>query len=140
MADDDFDWNADWVPPKPVYMDDLLIVDPVLGKVPFWKSLIYNSARLRNAIERSDNASSPTPLKETDQPPRLAADEKPALKLTDADLKRISDAIDKLTQRLDAFEQRQRAERALLDAEEQIEKEFEKLGGSSSNDDKVTLQ
>jgi hypothetical protein len=118
---DEFDWNGDWVPPKPVYMDDLLIVDPVLGKVPFWKSLIYNSAKLRNAIEHRADSVDPTPLRVEDQPPRLAADERAARALSDEDLKRIEDAVDKLDERLTALEARKDAERKLLELEDALE-------------------
>jgi hypothetical protein len=124
MADDEFDWNGDWVPPKPVYMDDLLIVDPVLGKVPFWKSLIYNSAKLRNAVERRADATEVTPLTEEQQPPALVTDEggtRARATLSDADLKQIEDAVDLLDQRLTALEARRDAERKLLDLEEALE-------------------
>jgi hypothetical protein len=139
MADEDeFDWTGDWVPPKPMYMDDLLIVDPVLGKVPFWKSLIYNSAKLRNAVEHRDDGiigSQVTPLTEEQQPPELAADEGGTRTLTPEELKAIEDAVDRLDARLSALEQRKRAEDALLDAEAEIEKELEKLDPSSDDDD-----
>jgi hypothetical protein len=120
MADDDdtYDPNADWIPPKPVYMDDLLIVDPVLGKVPFWKSLIYNSAMLRNAVERRRNDSvEPTPLRDEDKPPPVAAD----ATLSDEDLAMIEKAIDVLNQRLTALEARRDTERKLLDLEDALE-------------------
>jgi hypothetical protein len=122
MAEDDtYDPNADWIPPKPVYMDDLLIVHPVLGKVPFWKSLIYNSAMLRNAVERRNDGVDPTLLRDEDKPPRLVPDEKAAQALSDEDLKKIEDAIDKLDQRLSALEARKDAERKLLELEDALE-------------------
>jgi hypothetical protein len=130
MADDNdtYDPNADWVPPKPVYMDDLLIVDPVLGKVPFWKSLIYNSAMLRNAVERRDDSATPgqrpegTPLSYGEQPSHLAADEKPArAQLSADDLKMIEDAVDRLDERLTKLEARKDAEQKLAELEDALE-------------------
>jgi hypothetical protein len=104
-------------------MDDLLIVDPVLGKVPFWKSLIYNSAMLRNAVERQQRSDSveTTPMRDEDKPPRLVANEKAAQALSDADLKKIGDLIDALDQRLSALEARKDAERKLLELEDALE-------------------
>ena len=122
--DDAYDPNADWIPPRPVYMDDLLIVDPVLGKVPFWKSLIYNSAMLRNAVERQQRNDSVehTPLRDEDKPPRLAADEKAAqATLSDDDLATIEKAVDALDQRLAQLEARRDAERKLLALEDALE-------------------
>jgi hypothetical protein len=128
MVDEDtFDWNGDWVPPRPVYMDDLLIVDPVLGKVPFWKSLIYNSAKLRNAVEhRADALIGPevSPLTAEQQPPPLAADAegiRSRARLSDEELKQIEDAVDLLDQRLTALEARRDAEQGLIDLEEALE-------------------
>jgi hypothetical protein len=126
MADDDdtYDPNADWIPPKPVYMDDLLIVDPVLGKVPFWKSLIYNSAMLRNAVEHQQRNDSvePTPLRDEDKPPPVVADETRArATLSDDDLAEIEKVIDALDQRLTQLEARRDAEKKLLDLEEALE-------------------
>jgi hypothetical protein len=71
------------------------------------------------------------------EPPALAADEEEPSRgtLTDDELKLIEEACDQLSQRLDALEARRRAERALLDAEEEVEKEFEKLGHASENDE-----
>jgi hypothetical protein len=54
-------------------MDDLLIYDTVFGKVPFWKSLIHNSAKLRNVVERAD-AAGKTTLRDEEKAPRLVAD------------------------------------------------------------------
>jgi hypothetical protein len=139
MADDDtYDPNADWIPPKPVYMDDLLIVDPVLGKVPFWKSLIYNSAMLRNAVERQQRNDSveTTPLREEDKPPRLAADERAAQALSDEDLKKIEDAVDRLDERLTKLEARKDAERKLLELEDALEES----GIAGGEDGKINLQ
>jgi hypothetical protein len=127
MADDDtYDPNADWIEPKRVYMDDLLIVDPVLGKVPFWKSLIYNSAMLRNAVERQQRNDSvdPTPLLDEDKPPPVAADEGTlarAGQLSDEDLAKIDKAIDLLDQRLTQLEAKRDAERKLEDLEDALE-------------------
>jgi hypothetical protein len=136
MANDEFDWNGDWVPPKPVYMDDLLIVDPVLGKVPFWKSLVYNSAKLRNAIERNDSVE-PTPIRDEDKPPRLGADDRPA-QVSDADLKMIEQKIDALTARLDQLERRRAAEDALAALEDEVERLTP--DEDKRDDDGVTLQ
>jgi hypothetical protein len=60
-------------------------------------------------------------------PPRLVADTTPASLaggLTAADIALIERAVDDLETRLDAMEARQRAYRALLDAEAQIEREL----------------
>jgi hypothetical protein len=105
-------------------MDDLLIVDPVLGKVPFWKSLIYNSAMLRNAVERRRNDSvETTPLCDEDKPPPLVADEASTSRatLSDEDLKRIEDAVDRLDQRLTQLEALRDAEQKLMDLEDALE-------------------
>jgi hypothetical protein len=96
-------------------MDDLPVVDPVLGKVPFWKSLIYNTAKLRNAVERADSVAKPNSMRDEDRPPRLAADRDPDI------LKSITDMVDALEQRITDMERRRAAEaiaeKALIDAE-----------------------
>jgi hypothetical protein len=121
MADDEFDWNADWVPPRKQYMDDIPVIDPEIGKVPLWKSILWNTAKLRNAMARADS-DGPTPLTDEQKAPRLAADETPAqATLSDEDLKAMEELIDKLDQRLTALEARRDAEQKLLELEDALE-------------------
>ena len=79
MSDDpDYDAYADWVPPAKVYMDDIPVLDPELGKVPFWKSLLWATSKARTEMIRNDSAAvGATSLGDEQQPPRLAADEEP---------------------------------------------------------------
>jgi hypothetical protein len=76
-----------------------------------------------------DDSVEPTPLRDEDKPPELAADEvepqSRAGQLSDEDLKAIEDACDALDQRLTSLEQRRRSENALLDAEAEVERELE---------------
>ena len=60
MSDDhdDYDAYADWIPPAKQYMDDIPVLDPELGKVPFWKSLLWATARARTEMIRNDSAAS----------------------------------------------------------------------------------
>ena len=125
MSDDpdDYDAYADWVPPAKVYMDEIPVLDPELGKVPFWKSLLYNTARARTEMLRNDSAAVvANSLGEPDKPPRLAADEEPAI--PSEVLSAIESKIEELATRLDAYERVKRAEQALLDLEDRIEAEL----------------
>ena len=54
------------------------VFDPELGKVPFWKSLLWATSKARTEMIRADSAAvGATSLSEEDKPPRLAADEEP---------------------------------------------------------------
>jgi hypothetical protein len=123
MSDDpDYDPYADWVPPAKVYMDDIPVLDPELGKVPFWKSLLWATARARTEMIRNDSAAAgaSAPPPET-LPPRPAADEEP---IPSEVLSVIEQKIEELSIRLDNYERTKRAEQALLDLEDRIEAEL----------------
>jgi hypothetical protein len=123
MSDDsDYDPYADWIPPAKQYMDDIPVLDPELGKVPFWKSLLWATARARTEMIRADSAATgASALAEEDKPPRLAADEEP---IPSEVLSAIERKITELATRLDAYERTKRAEQALLDLEDRIEAEL----------------
>ena len=123
MSDDpDYDPYADWVPPAKVYMDDIPVLDPELGKVPFWKSLLWATARARTEMLRADSAAvGASALGEPDKPPRLAANEEP---IPSEVLSVIEQKIGELSIRLDNYERVKRAEQALLDLEDRIEAEL----------------
>jgi hypothetical protein len=140
MADDEHDHNLDFIPPKPVYGDDILVNDTGpdgLGRnVPFWKVLLWHTAKARSEMLRNDSVD-PTPLRDEDQPPRLAADEKSArAQLSDEDLRKFEDAIDKLDQRLTMLEARKNAEEKL----EELEDALEATGIAPDEDGKIKLQ
>jgi hypothetical protein len=134
--------DDDFVPPRRVFGDNIIVQDPELGAVPFWKSLIWNTANLRNAMARADSAMERTPLAEenavgatgiaaarADEP-----DEKPEREATqEVMLAAIMESLDRLNARMDEMERQQaeavrveqqqaRAEAALLDAEEKVER------------------
>ena len=119
MSDDpdDYDAYADWVPPAKQYMDDIPVFDPELGKVPFWKSLLWATSKARTEMIRADSVGASS-LSEEDKPPRLAADEEP---IPPEVLNAIESRIEELSIRLDNYERVKRAEQALLDLEERIE-------------------
>ena len=127
MSDDpDYDPNLDWYPPKPVYGDDVLVDDvgpDGLGRnQPFWKVLLWHTAKARTEMLRADSAAVGTSsLGESDKPPRLAADEEP---IPSEVLSAIEQKIDELSIRLDNYERMKRAEQALLDLEDRIEAEL----------------
>jgi hypothetical protein len=112
-------------------MDDIPVIDPEIGKVPLWKSILWNTAKLRNALARADSADGiigpeVTPLTEGQQTPPLAADEggtraRARTRLSDEELKQIEDAVDALDQRLSQLEARRDAEQKLLDLEAALE-------------------
>jgi hypothetical protein len=139
-----YDPNEDLVPPKKIYLDDVPVLDPELGEVPFWKSLLWNTARARHEMVRNDRADGVGPAETCappDQlPPRPVADDTPDVRaggLTAADLALIERAVDDLENRIGAMEARQRAYHALLDAEAQIEQE---LGIDSEDEDELPMQ
>jgi hypothetical protein len=107
MAADD-----DWVAPKKVYMDDLPVADPELGVVPFWQSLIWNTAKLRNALARAD-AAKHTPIRDEDLPPRPVADAEPDLR-EEFQLHTLLAKIARFEQRIEALEKRKKANDLLL--------------------------
>ena len=106
-------------------MDDIPVLDPELGKVPFWKSLLWATAKARTEMIRADSAAvGASALAEEDKPPRLAADEEPEPAI-DPDLMEMIEAkIDELAGRMDRLERMKRAEQALLDLEDRIEAEL----------------
>jgi hypothetical protein len=124
MSDaDDYDPCADWVPPAKVYMDEIVVRDPELGTVPFWKSLLWNTAKARSEMIRNDSAVGASALGQEDKPPRLAADEQSPPPAIDPDLMQaIEDRIADLTARMDRYERRMAAESALLALEDEIER------------------
>jgi hypothetical protein len=119
-----YDPNDDWVPPKPVYMDDIIVRDPELGNVPFWKSLLWNTARARTEMARADSVGT-SALGEEEKPPPLVADAGEPLRqpIPPEVLDAIYAKIDELNARLDAFERVKEAENALLELERRIEAE-----------------
>jgi hypothetical protein len=138
MSDDpDYDPYADWVPPAKVYMDDIPVLDPELGKVPFWKSLLWATARARTEMIRADSASTgASALAEEDKPPRLAADEEP---IPSEVLSAIEQKIDELSIRLDNYERMKRAEQALLDLEDRIEASLPPDDGDGDDGDAMIV-
>jgi hypothetical protein len=140
--------STDFVPPSRIYMDDILVNDPQLGTVPFWKSLIWNTANLRNAMTRADSAglNEKTSLRDEDKPPPPVgampdtvrkdqeapgseAEEPAASEEAESTVSAICASLDRLSARIDALETAQReaaraeaarakAQQALLDAEE----------------------
>ena len=123
---DDYDPYADWVPPAKQYMDDIPVLDPELGKVPFWKSLLWATARARTEMIRNDSvASGASALPPEKLPPRLAADEEP---IPPEVLSAIEQKIAELATRLDAYERTRAAEQALIDLENRIEAELPDTG------------
>jgi hypothetical protein len=111
MAADD-----DWVPPRKQYMDDLLVADPELGIVPFWKSLIWNTANLRNALTRAD-AAKVTPVRDEQLPPPVVADAEldPAEGLREEfQLHTLLAKIARFEERIEALEKRKKANDLLL--------------------------
>jgi hypothetical protein len=129
MSDDpDYDPNLDWHPPKPVYGDDVLVDDigaDGLGRnQPFWKVLLWHTAKARTEMLRADSAAvGARALGEPDKPPRLAADEEPPAIDPDV-LDLIESKVDELAARIDRLERVRRAEQALLDLEDRIEAEL----------------
>jgi hypothetical protein len=153
MADDWEDIkNDDWTPPPPIGPnDELVTVDTQFGPMEKWKARALSIGWFQRQLQtaRDDSAAQDDqPLttamgSEEQEPPALAADttapQARTGQLSAEDIKHIEDACDKLSQRLDALEQRQRAENALIDAEEQVALELEKLGHPSDYD-RTTLQ
>ena len=125
MSDDPYDPNLDWYPPKPVYGDDILVNDTGpdgLGpNMPFWKVLLWHTAKARTEMLRNDSAAGASALPPEALPPRLAADEEP---IPSEVLSAIEQKIEELSIRLDAYERTKRAEQALLDLEDRIEAEL----------------
>lgn len=124
MSDDDYDPNLDWYPPKPVYGDDILVNDTGpdgLGpNMPFWKVLLWHTAKARTEMLRNDSVGA-SALGYEDKPPRLAADEEP---IPPEVLSAIEQKIEELATRLDAYERMKAADQALIDLENRIEDEL----------------
>jgi hypothetical protein len=110
------------IPPQ----DDLVDVVTQWGIMPKWKARALALGEMQAALVehvRADSASAQvTPLRDTDNPPPVAADETRArAKLTDAQLREIEDACDRLDERLTALEARRDAERRLEELEDALE-------------------
>ena len=89
---------------------------------PFWKVLLWHTAKARTEMLRNDSAATgASALAEEDKPPRLAADEEP---IPSEVLRAIEQKIEELSIRLDNYERTKRAEQALLDLEERISAEL----------------
>ena len=124
--DPDYDPYLDWVPPAKVYGDEVLVDDngpDGLGRnQPFWKVLLWHTAKARTEMLRADSAATgSSALSEEQKAPRLAADEEP---IPSEVLSDIEAKIEELATRLDAYERTKRAEQALLDLEDRIEAEL----------------
>jgi hypothetical protein len=121
---DDYDACADWVPPAKVYGDEVLVNDTGpdgLGPdMPFWKVLLWHTAKARTEMLRNDSVGA-SALGYEDKPPRLAADEEP---IPSEVLSAIEQKIAELTVRLDAYERMKAADQALIDLENRIEAEL----------------
>ena len=121
----------DYLPPRKQHLDDVIVTDPQLGDVPFWKSLLWNTSHLREVMMRADSiiekqrqhedqTIKPSSPEEQKAPP-LAAD---AVARVDNELiAKIEKAVDALTERLDALEKGRQIDAALSDLEEAMEKE-----------------
>jgi hypothetical protein len=128
-----FNLPDDYEPPKKVWLDDIIVTDPELGNVPFWRALLWNTAHLRAALTKADSiidkqrqhedqTAKPT-APEEQKPPPLAADD--AKRVDDALVAKIEKAVDALSQRLDALEAGREAEAALEKLEECVDEEQE---------------
>jgi hypothetical protein len=116
--------NADqsWVVPP---LDDLMDVDTPWGRMPLWKCRAMSIAYTQTAIADSAVGQQKTPVKDEDQPPRLAADTDPLASLrrlkTLRERRDILRRCDALEERHALFEQRERlkmaAHAALMAAE-----------------------
>jgi hypothetical protein len=127
--------DEDYLPPRKQHLDDVIVTDPQLGDVPFWKSLLWNTAHLREVMMRADSVIErqrfhedqtikPSHPEEQKAPP-LAADAV-AIHRTDPELiKTLTDACQRLSDRLDALEAGREAAQALDDLETALEKEEE---------------
>ena len=127
LSDDpDYDPNLDWYPPAKVYGDDVLVNDTGrdgLGpNMPFWKVLLWHTAKARSEMILNDSAASgASALPPEALPPRLAADEEP---IPSEVLRAIEQKLEELSIRLDNYERVKRAEQALIDLENRIESEL----------------
>jgi hypothetical protein len=139
----DYDPCADWIPPKPIRGDDILVDDAGPGglgrNVPFWKVLLWHTARARTEQARADSAVAHTPLHDEEKPPPLVADAveraPPEPAIPPEVLSAIEAKIDELNERLDRFERMREAEQALLDLEERMKQEM----SPSDDDDDLLL-
>jgi hypothetical protein len=134
----EYDPDADFVPPRKQYADDILVDDVGpggLGRgVPFWKVLLWRTASARtrarvlnDAAEVADQPQTSTANPE-DQPPPLVADAAEPKLTTRIDpqlIEAMEQAIDALTTRLDKLEAERRAEATLTELEDAIEKEVQ---------------
>src|SRR5215471_17403047 len=99
------DESGEFIRPKPIYMDSILIDDPELGKdVPLWKAMLWKGAKARTERRIAEGrgiADSEGEPSHEDMPP-IVADENEVeekRKLGEA-MSVILDAIQALEQRL----------------------------------------
>lgn len=141
MSDDpDCDPHLDWYPPKPVYGDDILVNDTGpdgLGpNMPFWKVLLWHTAKARTEMLRNDSAAvGSSALHDEQKPPPLAADAVAEEEIPPEVLSAIEQKIEELSIRLDNYERRKAAEQALLDLEDRIDNEMRAAGIDVDGDD-----
>jgi hypothetical protein len=139
-----YDPHDDLVPPKKIYLDNLAVVDPAIGPCELWQSILFNTSKLRNALVHADDAGT---LTEDQKPPRPVASldafvEEPKIARAQAQaaaaeqerrraanderkLQAILDSMTRLEERMDDHDRqkraeqarRERAEKALADAE-----------------------
>ena len=50
------DESGEYVPPKRLYLDNLIVQHPELGQCELWQAVAWDTARLRNAMARADGA------------------------------------------------------------------------------------
>jgi hypothetical protein len=131
----EYDPDADFVPPKRQYADDILVDDmgpSGLGRgVEFWKVLLWRTASARtrarvlnDAAEVADHPQRTTGDPE-DHPAPLIADSATDPQLLEA----LERAINKLSARLDRLEKEREAKIALEELEDAIEKEVQQSPG-----------
>jgi hypothetical protein len=129
-----YDPSADTIPPPTSVADELMTVNTSYGPMEKWKARALAIGWFQRAVDsvRADSADGVGPAEtcaDPDElPPPVVADDTPpdvrAGELTADDLALIERAVDDLENRIGAMESRQRAYRALLDAEARIEQEL----------------
>ncbi len=116
-VNDDQQPTDDYLPPRKQHLDDVIVTDPQLGDVPFWKALLWNTAHLRQAMMRADAVierqrhHNDQPVKpsgsDESKPPPVATEQTPVIHRTDPEIvKALQHACDKLSARLDRMKRR----------------------------------
>jgi hypothetical protein len=121
------------LPPPPI-AEDMEDVQTSWGILPRWKARALCLAEIQtvlNATTRNDAGASA--LSEEQKPPPVAADAAENPSIPPEVLAAIEQKIDELTERLDAFERMQKANAALTD----LEDEMDRLYPPSRDDDLV---